>query len=287
MSTISAVIPCWGRGASASVRARQRPQDGELRVGRPHLAARDLEAPVDRRRPRGERRQVAPGVGLAEELAPDLLGREDGGQVAQTLVLGAVRQQRRAHQVDAHPVHRLGGLGPGVLALVQRDLHRRGAAPAVGTGPVHADPAVGGEGRLPLPAPRHLVGQVDEGGRAAQVLAEPLPEGGGELLVLFFSARSTPAPSTTLTSASRYRRPGALAALTPDSAEIRVQGIAGSAHLFDLPLRAEFTPVRGRHIRPVLEPSAVENRAIPQMAMGSSGFSTRCHVPIPSGGRTP
>ena len=27
MSTISAVIPCWGRGASASVRARHSPQE--------------------------------------------------------------------------------------------------------------------------------------------------------------------------------------------------------------------------------------------------------------------
>ena len=50
---------------------------------------------------------------------------------------------------------------------------------------MHADPAVGGQGGLPLPAPGHLVGQVDEGGRAAQVLVQPRPEGGGELLVLF------------------------------------------------------------------------------------------------------
>ena len=50
---------------------------GELRVGGPDLAARHLEAPVDRRGPCGERGQVAPGVGLAEELTPDLLGRED------------------------------------------------------------------------------------------------------------------------------------------------------------------------------------------------------------------
>ena len=49
---------------------------------------------------------------------------------------------------------------------------------------MHTDPAVGGQGGLPLPAPGHLVGQIDEGGRAAQVLVQPGPEGGGELLVL-------------------------------------------------------------------------------------------------------
>ena len=58
--------------------------------------------------------------------------------------------------------------------------------PPYDLGPVHADPAVGGEGGLPLPPPGHFVGQVDECGWAAQVLAQPGPERGRELLVLFF-----------------------------------------------------------------------------------------------------
>ena len=50
---------------------------------------------------------------------------------------------------------------------------------------MHAHPAVGGQGCLPLPPPGHLVGQVGEGGRASQVLTQPRPERAGELLVLF------------------------------------------------------------------------------------------------------
>ncbi len=185
MSTTSAVMPCCGRAASGSVRARQSPQVANcaydvhtLRPVRTYPPSTGV-ARVDKR---GE---VAARVGLAEELAPDLLGREDRRQVAQPLVLAAVGQQCRADEVDADPVHRLGGLGTGVLALVQRDLHRRRAAPAVRLGPVHPDPTIGCQRRLPFPAPGDLVGQVDERGRAVLVPLQPLPERGGELLVLF------------------------------------------------------------------------------------------------------
>ena len=168
------------------VGARQaQPPRGELGVGRPDLAPGDFETSLDRNRPGGERGQVAPRVGFAEELAPDLLGRQDRRQVAQALVLGAVGQQRRADQVDAHPVHRLGGLGPGVLALVQRDLDGCGAAPAVGAGPVHAHPAVGGHGGLPVATPGHLVGQIGEGRWPTEMFGQPRPERRGELLILF------------------------------------------------------------------------------------------------------
>ncbi len=50
---------------------------------------------------------------------------------------------------------------------------------------MHADPAVGGEGGLPLPPPGDFVRQVDKGGRATQVLAQPRPERGREFLVRF------------------------------------------------------------------------------------------------------
>ena len=119
-------------------------------------------------------------------------------QVAQPLVLGAVREQGRPDQVDADAVHRLRRLGAGVLALVQRDLHRRRAPAAVGLGPVHADPAVGGEGGLPVAAPGHLVGQVDEGGRAvvsgARATRGTTPANASSS---FFSARSTRDPFST------------------------------------------------------------------------------------------
>ena len=82
------------------------------------------------------------------------------------------------------PVHRLGSLGPGVLALVQRDLDRRGAPPAVGLGPVDAHPTVGGQGGLPAPGPR----RPRRPGRRRPVddvvVGQPRAERGGELLVL-------------------------------------------------------------------------------------------------------
>ncbi len=164
-------------------RQAQAPR-GELGVGRPDLAAGHEVAPFGRHGPRRERRQVAPGVGLAEELAPDLRGREDRRQVAQALLLAAVRQQGGSDQVDPDPVHRLGSLRAGVLALVQRDLDGCRTPPSVGLGPVDTDPAVGRQGGLPGPAPGNLLGQVDEGRWTMVMGAKPSPERGGELLVL-------------------------------------------------------------------------------------------------------
>ena len=145
-------------------RQAQAPR-GELGVGRPHLAAGHEVAPVRRHGTRRERGQVTPGIGLAEELAPDLGGGEDRWQVAPALLLGAVRQQGGADQVDPDPVQRLRSLRAGVLALVQRDLDGCGTPPSVGVRPVDTHPAVGGQGGLPGPAPGDLLGQVDEGGR--------------------------------------------------------------------------------------------------------------------------
>ena len=167
MSTMSAVMPRCAAARRLGA-GQAEPPGRELGVGGPHLAPGHQVAPLDRDGRGRERGQVAARLGLAEELAPELLGREDGRQVAQALVLGAVGQQGRAHQVDAHPVDRLGRLGAGVLALVERHLDRRGAPAPVGRGPVHADPALGRQRGLPLASPGHLVGQVDEGGWAAR-----------------------------------------------------------------------------------------------------------------------
>ena len=46
----------------------------ELRVAGPHLLAREQPAVVDARRRGRQRREVGAGVGLAEQLAPDLVG---------------------------------------------------------------------------------------------------------------------------------------------------------------------------------------------------------------------
>src|SRR5437016_6938641 len=70
----------------------------------PHLLAAHHEAVAVGLGARPERGQVAPGAGLAEELAPELVGGEDGREEAALLRLAAVRDERRAGVVDAHAV---------------------------------------------------------------------------------------------------------------------------------------------------------------------------------------
>ena len=71
--------------------------------------------------------QVGPGAGLAEQLAPDLLGAEDAGQPPVLLLVGAVGQQGRPGEVHAGAVDRLGCLRAGVLHVEDRHLDRRRA----------------------------------------------------------------------------------------------------------------------------------------------------------------
>ena len=67
--------PLVASATSGLVRARQHPPVGELRVARPHLLAVEQPAAVGpRRRAWSQRREVAAGARLAEQLAPDLLG---------------------------------------------------------------------------------------------------------------------------------------------------------------------------------------------------------------------
>ena len=142
-----------------------QPPGGELRVGGPHLAPGDDVAALDRFGLVLSEARSLPASGSLKSWHQISSAERIFGQVRQALVLGPVGQQRRADEVDADAVDRLGRLRAGVLALVERDLNRGGAAPAVGLGPVHADPAVGRQRGLPGAAPGHLVGQVDEGGR--------------------------------------------------------------------------------------------------------------------------
>ena len=126
---------------------------GELGVGGPHLLPVQHPPAVDRRGGGAQAGQVAPRIGLAEQLAPDLLGGEDRADPALLLVVGAVGEQGRSGQVDADPVDRLGRAGPGVLGVEDGDVDRRRAPPAELVGPVDADPPPGGELRLPAPDP--------------------------------------------------------------------------------------------------------------------------------------
>ena len=82
---------------------------GELRVGGPDLAARDAIPTLVAYGTGGQRRQIAAGIGLAEQLAPQLAGREDPGQEALLLLGRPVRQEGGPHQVDADAADELGG----------------------------------------------------------------------------------------------------------------------------------------------------------------------------------
>src|SRR5215211_3578141 len=112
------------------VRARQHAAPaGELPPRDPGLLPADHERLAPLLRSRSQRREVRPGVGLREALAPDLLGSEDRGDVATALRVGAEAQQRRPQHVEADDVGELRGSRCRQL-LVDHDLlgHRASAA---------------------------------------------------------------------------------------------------------------------------------------------------------------
>src|SRR5439155_11960866 len=141
----------------------------EPREARPDLLPRETVAVALALGPGADGGQVGAGAGLAEELTPDLLGREDLRDEAALLRLGAVPHERRADVVDAHLVDQLGSLRACGLVVVDRLLDRRCARAAVLGRPGEPAPAgamqtglpVAEEGRLLL-----LVRQAGEGLRA-------------------------------------------------------------------------------------------------------------------------
>ena len=72
--------------------------------GRPHLLAVHHPLVTVAHRPGGEPGHVGSRPGLAEELAPDLLAREQGAQVAGPLLVGAVREDRGGRHAVADDV---------------------------------------------------------------------------------------------------------------------------------------------------------------------------------------
>ena len=176
----------WCRGVGAS---QADTPVGELGVGGPDLLAAQHPAAFGALGARRQRCQVAPRSGLAEELAPQLLGPEDARQPALLLVTGAVGEQCGPHQVDRDPAHKFRRSGPRQLLLHDVVLGRAGAAPAELGRPGHADPPARGQAGLPLPQERHLLGQVLEAGREpravlpGQVVAQPPAQLGAELLL--------------------------------------------------------------------------------------------------------
>src|SRR5436309_8240939 len=132
---------------------------GELRVARPHLLAGHHEPVAVGLRAGAERGQVAARAGLAEELAPDLLGREDGREEAALLRLAAVRDEGWAGVVDADAVQELRRAGAGQLLVQDRLLGGARAAPAVLARPEEAQVAGGVEPLLPVAQEGDLRGQ--------------------------------------------------------------------------------------------------------------------------------
>src|SRR5207247_3711112 len=85
-----------------------------------------------------ERREVAAGSGLAEQLAPELRAGEDPGEVAVLLLLGAGDQERRAGPADADRVEGAGRPGGAELLVDDQLLHGAGVA-SIRLGPVGGD----------------------------------------------------------------------------------------------------------------------------------------------------
>ena len=88
-------------GDSGGADQRDAPS-GELGVARPHLLPGDEPAAVDRFGPGAQRCEIGPGVGLGEELAPDLRGVEDRRQPSPLLFLGAALANRVLSGIDAY-----------------------------------------------------------------------------------------------------------------------------------------------------------------------------------------
>ena len=158
------------------------------RVARPYLLSAEQPAVVHGFGASRQRREVAPRSGLAEQLAPDLLGGEDPGKPPPALLVRPVREQGGSGEVDADPVDRLGGASACVLHVEDRDLDGRGAASSVLGRPVDADPASGRQLRLPLPSPGHLLVDRPEGRWVLDVRGEPFAHVGGEGALLLAEA---------------------------------------------------------------------------------------------------
>ena len=105
-------------------------------------------------RARLQRREVGAGVGLGEALAPDLLGRQDRGEEALLLLVGAPHHQRRAAEQQAEHVGGERDARAADLLEVDRRLGQRRAAAAVLGGPAGRGPARVVQRPLPVAPPR-------------------------------------------------------------------------------------------------------------------------------------
>ena len=114
--------------------------------------------------------EVGAGVGLGEQLAPQVLAAADAGQEPLALGGRAALHERRAHH-QRRDLEQAGGHGEaGLLLADDAGLVRRQAPPAVLDRPGGHAPAPVGERALPRPRRGGELGRVDEadvGGRGA------------------------------------------------------------------------------------------------------------------------
>ena len=127
-------------------------------VRRPHLLAVDHPFVAIEYGAGPQRHEIGPGVGLGEQLAPLLVGTDQGGQVALLLGFGAGREQRSDRQVHPDPERseRRCVIAPQLL-FDHLDMGVTQPAAAVLDRNVHTRQAGGGELTLQVASP------VDEG----------------------------------------------------------------------------------------------------------------------------
>src|SRR3989441_11107520 len=115
---------------------------GDVGVAGPHLLAVHDEAIAPALAARAQRAQVRAGAGLGEALAPEVVAREQPGEEAPALRLGAVAEDGRADQGDVGAGGRPRRPPPAARPL-------RKAAPADGRAP----PPAAAPAREPRPPP--------------------------------------------------------------------------------------------------------------------------------------
>ena len=112
------------------VRARQQdPELRRVRERRPDLLTVDDVLVAFLERARRDVGEVAAGLGLAEELAPDLVGRKHRHDVAVLLLVGAVLHEDRAAVADADRVDGTLDLRALQLVVDEQLRHRVGVEP--------------------------------------------------------------------------------------------------------------------------------------------------------------
>ena len=141
-----------------------QPPVGELRVGGPNLLASECPTSVDPGGHSGHGGQVAAGIGLAEQLAEEPVGRENVGQPSSLLVLRPVGEKGGSDQVDSDSAYQFRCPCPSQFLLHDEVVEWFEAPAPVLQWPRHADHSGAGQFLLPVPQERHFFAQVVEHG---------------------------------------------------------------------------------------------------------------------------